>query len=728
MCKVSSVFLMVGLFILLIFQTAFTTQPTIPSKKIDMNITFSSEPDSGKECAVTFSFTPLEEIEHKNELNDEASIYFYPEDGIEIISGVPKWEGRLSKGKTEIIQIVFKVTKPGSFQFDGVVKSCRVNPQFIRKNPKVSEKMAKKAYEKIFTHHNVVSKHFQIGAIERGSVIWSIDASTGEAKKVKIENKTPLIPPLINSNLEIIQKLETSTKELHYEKAKLSEATMEEFGLSINEDSIWIKKASSDMERYYTVNGKFQYIDNYTDSLPMFATKVAWYYWDSYIQDWVFEDTTHTDTYGNFAVYTNHSHVLIATWSINPDCFVFHQNGRLQAGPMYAYGLGVEITGLSGNFTIPRQYTTEDDPDRTGAFGILPVISKGRKFIENVVGWFYRLPQNAVYWDNASYQDSVTGFASDIQWNGVGIIVIKGRLIKGDRDQWDPDVILHEYAHLCMQIYAQFPPKSSGPHYYYWLPLPDTAVIFPNLAWSEGWAEFLGCAIDSTTPQEIWNLDNNNEVRSILDLETPLPDVPYYNTYWNQTGPSSSNPFYNGYDIEGAIAEALWDIYDQPNDGNWYNYNQIWGHNNDYNQYDSWRGINAMWDVFENYDPSPSDPNHNHCFTFYEFKKGWKGKGYPFEGHFSDILCAHNLDPTANNAPNIAGDANSDGSVTIADVVYLVNYLFKGGPAPEPYWKGDANGDCKVTASDIVYLINYLMKGGQAPICNESCWACRCTR
>jgi N-acetylmuramoyl-L-alanine amidase len=74
--------------------------------------------------------------------------------------------------------------------------------------------------------------------------------------------------------------------------------------------------------------------------------------------------------------------------------------------------------------------------------------------------------------------------------------------------------------------------------------------------------------------------------------------------------------------------------------------------------------------------------------------------------------------------PNIAGDADSDGEVSIADAVYLVNYLFKGGPAPEPSWKGDANGDCKVSIGDIVYLINYLTKGGPAPTCNGNCWAC----
>jgi|GEM_PF-754711 len=70
------------------------------------------------------------------------------------------------------------------------------------------------------------------------------------------------------------------------------------------------------------------------------------------------------------------------------------------------------------------------------------------------------------------------------------------------------------------------------------------------------------------------------------------------------------------------------------------------------------------------------------------------------------------------------GDANGDGHVTIADVVYLVNFLFKGGPPPDPLWKGDANGNCKVNIEDAVYLVNYLMKGGPPPICEDSCWGC----
>jgi len=66
---------------------------------------------------------------------------------------------------------------------------------------------------------------------------------------------------------------------------------------------------------------------------------------------------------------------------------------------------------------------------------------------------------------------------------------------------------------------------------------------------------------------------------------------------------------------------------------------------------------------------------------------------------------------------SICGDANVDKKVSVSDVVYLINYLFKGGPAPIPIQAADANGDGQVTVSDVVYLINYLFKGGPLPIC-----------
>lgn len=66
----------------------------------------------------------------------------------------------------------------------------------------------------------------------------------------------------------------------------------------------------------------------------------------------------------------------------------------------------------------------------------------------------------------------------------------------------------------------------------------------------------------------------------------------------------------------------------------------------------------------------------------------------------------------------LRGDVNGDGELSVSDVIYLINYLFKGGPSPVGgVLVGDANCDTNVTVSDVIYLINYLFKGGPPPEC-----------
>ncbi len=65
------------------------------------------------------------------------------------------------------------------------------------------------------------------------------------------------------------------------------------------------------------------------------------------------------------------------------------------------------------------------------------------------------------------------------------------------------------------------------------------------------------------------------------------------------------------------------------------------------------------------------------------------------------------------------GDANNDGRITSADIIFLVNHIFKGGQAPEILEAADANGDTKISAADIIYLVNSIFKGGPAPICSN---------
>lgn len=109
-------------------------------------------------------------------------------------------------------------------------------------------------------------------------------------------------------------------------------------------------------------------------------------------------------------------------------------------------------------------------------------------------------------------------------------------------------------------------------------------------------------------------------------------------------------------------------------------------------------------------------------------------QSYTLESEWNDHNCyvvtfvqadAYNGNPVLRSAREYLivtyqyGDANGDGSVDLADVVFLINYLYKGGAAPDPSESGDANGDCIIDLADIVYLLNYLYKGGAPP--EEGC-------
>ena len=60
-----------------------------------------------------------------------------------------------------------------------------------------------------------------------------------------------------------------------------------------------------------------------------------------------------------------------------------------------------------------------------------------------------------------------------------------------------------------------------------------------------------------------------------------------------------------------------------------------------------------------------------------------------------------------------SGDVNGDSTLSVADVFYLINSLFAGGPAP--IGPADPNATGTVDVSDVFYLINYLFAGGPAP-------------
>jgi hypothetical protein len=63
----------------------------------------------------------------------------------------------------------------------------------------------------------------------------------------------------------------------------------------------------------------------------------------------------------------------------------------------------------------------------------------------------------------------------------------------------------------------------------------------------------------------------------------------------------------------------------------------------------------------------------------------------------------------------VCGDTDASGDVDIDDVVYIIAFIFTGGPEPNPYLSGDADCSGLVDIDDAVFLIAYIFSGGYDP-------------
>jgi len=76
---------------------------------------------------------------------------------------------------------------------------------------------------------------------------------------------------------------------------------------------------------------------------------------------------------------------------------------------------------------------------------------------------------------------------------------------------------------------------------------------------------------------------------------------------------------------------------------------------------------------------------------------------------------------------NLNGDVNGDQAIDISDAVYLMNFLYLGGPEPAPLAcepfesvkNGDIDGSGAFEVTDPIRLLNYLFQGGPEPV--EGC-------
>ena len=65
----------------------------------------------------------------------------------------------------------------------------------------------------------------------------------------------------------------------------------------------------------------------------------------------------------------------------------------------------------------------------------------------------------------------------------------------------------------------------------------------------------------------------------------------------------------------------------------------------------------------------------------------------------------------------ICGDFDGQEGTNILDIVFLINYIYKNGPAPDQIISANVDGIPGINILDIVYLINYIYKNGPEPDC-----------
>jgi len=66
----------------------------------------------------------------------------------------------------------------------------------------------------------------------------------------------------------------------------------------------------------------------------------------------------------------------------------------------------------------------------------------------------------------------------------------------------------------------------------------------------------------------------------------------------------------------------------------------------------------------------------------------------------------------------ICGDIDNNGSEPdIADLVYLVDYMFNSGPPPEVMEAANMDGEGEITIADLVVLVDYMFNSGPPPTC-----------
>ena len=209
-------------------------------------------------------------------------------------------------------------------------------------------------------------------------------------------------------------------------------------------------------------------------------------------------------------VFTNTLGVYSLTFDYNNsfDLDVYGANASVEVGTNVLNG---SVTGIYKNKIATAQtaaatYSLDiKETENSGAYNIYMQLDKGRQWFEGN-GKSFTKTINAVWPTNQ-------GTFYDVGLNAIYLLGVTGG--NSDPDEFDDDVILHEFGHLAIEAFSK-DHSAGGSH-------SIQSKIDLRLAWSEGAATWVSCAIrgNSTYVDSTGSLSGTKTLANSYDNSVP---------------------------------------------------------------------------------------------------------------------------------------------------------------------------------------------------------------
>ncbi|MCK4460339.1 MAG: hypothetical protein KAW46_00960, partial [candidate division Zixibacteria bacterium] len=282
---------------------------------------------------------------------------------------------------------------------------------------------------------------------------------------------------------------------------------------------------------------------------------------------------------------------------------------------------------------------------------------------------------------------------------------------KNDPANWWPDTyeagtIQHEYGHMISSTldFCNDPTGYPPSHWVYGKFNPETAAI-------EGFAHWWSCLACNSTV--------------MADYRSNFGDSTWFNLENGEYGENTNiQGSFNARDIdcEGSVAGIWWDIFDANHD----DYSGLVDYNVTERPHHPDNVWDSLYDGVDNILAALLDESvlGHRPDNINEFWDIWvEPPSLGNDQKLANIFYEHG-DSTKSCCRGIRGNVDGDPEETIdiSDLVYLVDYMFTGGPEPPCWREGDVDGSNygqsgpdDIDISDLVYLIDYMFTGGAGP-------------